>query len=58
MTRARYGWLAGIAGAAFATWWWRGRTTTRQITNRREADRGETIYRNTPEPSGLGGGPA
>jgi hypothetical protein len=58
MTRARYGLLAGIAGAAFATWWWRGRSTARQITNRREADRGETIYRNTPEPSGLGGGPS
>jgi len=55
MTRSRYGMLAGIAGAAFAAWWWRGRTTARRIDT--GSDRGEVIFRNTPEPSGLGGGP-
>ena len=55
MTRSRYGLLAGLAGAAFAAWWWRrrgaGHATTVKDTY------GETIYRNTPEPTGLGGGP-
>jgi hypothetical protein len=54
MTRSRYGLLAGLAGAAFA-WWWRHRGTHRQSASRDTY--GETIYRNTPEPSGLGGGP-
>jgi hypothetical protein len=57
MTRARYGLLAGIAGAAFATWWYRGRSAARQLTGI-NSSRGETIYRNTPEPTGLGGGPS
>jgi len=46
--------LAGIAGAAFAAWWWRGRSAHRFDMH---SDRGEVIFRNTPEPSGLGGGP-
>jgi len=57
MTRSRYGMLAGIAGAAFAAWWWRGRSAARQMVSA-APDRGEVIFRNTPEPSGLGGGPS
>ena len=56
MTRSRYGMLAGIAGAAFAAWWWRGRTAARQAVDATR-ERGEVIFRNTPEPTGLGGGP-
>jgi hypothetical protein len=56
MTTSRYGILAGIASAAFATWWWRRRASLRHGTKERDTY-GETIYRNTPEPSGLGGGP-
>jgi hypothetical protein len=48
--------LAGIAGAAFAAWWWRGRTAARQALDATR-ERGEVIFRNTPEPTGLGGGP-
>ena len=55
MTKSRYGMLAGIAGAAFAAWWWRGRNAARQLDT--SVSRGETIFRNTPTPSGLGGGP-
>jgi hypothetical protein len=55
MTTSRYGLLAGLASAAFATWWWRRRSATR-ITTPRDTY-GETIYSNTPEPTGLGGGP-
>jgi hypothetical protein len=54
MTRTRIGMLAGIAGAAaMGAWWWRRRTPARRTTS----DRGEVIFRNTPEPTGLGGGP-
>jgi hypothetical protein len=56
MTRSRYGMLAGIAGAALAAWWWRGRSAAREAVGAMH-DRGEVIFRNTPEPSGLGGGP-
>jgi hypothetical protein len=55
MSKSRYGMLAGIAGAAFAAWWWRGRTAARRIDTGNS--RGETVFRNTPVPSGLGGGP-
>ena len=56
MNRSQYGMLAGIASAALATWWWRGRQAARRIdTGSRQ--RGEVIYRSTPEPTGLGGGP-
>jgi len=49
MTRSRYGMLAGIAGAAFAAWWWNRRdSVTRSLS---EAGRGETIFSNTPIPS-------
>ena len=57
MTRSRYGMLAGMAGAAFAAWWWRGRSAARQLVSAK-SDRGEVIFRNTPEPTGLGGGPS
>jgi hypothetical protein len=56
ITRSRYGILAGIASAAFATWWWRRRASRRHAGMEHDTY-GETIYRNTPEPSGLGGGP-
>ena len=55
MSKSRYGMLAGIAGATVAEWWWRGRSVARRIDT--SGSRGETIYRNTPTPSGLGGGP-
>ena len=55
MTRSRYGLLAGLAGAAFAAWWWRSRSAQHGPAGRDTY--GETIYRNTPEPTGLGGGP-
>jgi hypothetical protein len=55
MTRSRYGMLAGIAGAAIAAWWWRGRNASRRTDTGRS--RGEVIFRSTPEPTGLGGGP-
>jgi len=57
MTRSRYGLLAGIAGAAFATWWWRGHKGARRLSTNGTHERGEVIFSNTPEPSGLGGGP-
>ena len=47
MTKTRYGILAGIAGAAFATWWYRFRPEVETTPAR---DRGETIFRNTPQP--------
>jgi hypothetical protein len=52
MNRRRYGWIAGVAGAALAAWYWRGR---RQNANRMASgDRGEVIFRNTPVPSSEG----
>jgi hypothetical protein len=44
MTR-RYGLLAGIAGAAFAAWWFRRDYVVRGMS---EAARGETIFSNAP----------
>jgi hypothetical protein len=58
MTRSRFGLLAGIAGAAFATWWWRRRDAMISGMSHAGHERGEVIFRNTPEPSGLGGGPS
>jgi hypothetical protein len=39
--------LAGIAGAALAAWWWRRRNdwVARGMS---QADRGETIFTNSP----------
>jgi hypothetical protein len=51
MTRSRYGLIAGIAGAAFAAWWWRRRGAG-QMTDGRE--RGEVIFHNHPIPSSEG----
>jgi hypothetical protein len=51
MTRGRYGLIAGIAGAALAAWYWRGRHRGDEMTGR---DRGETIFSNTPVPSSEG----
>jgi hypothetical protein len=45
MTRSRYGMIAGIAGAAFAAWWWnRQRTAGRASAGRK----GEVIFHNHP----------
>ena len=56
MTRSQYGLLAGLAGAGAAfAWWWRRRGTHGHVAA--PDTYGETIYRNTPEPTGLGGGP-
>ena len=55
MTRSQYGLLAGLAGAALAAWWWNRRETNGD--NGPRDTYGETIYRNAPEPTGLGGGP-
>lgn len=51
MTRSRYGMIAGIAGAALATWWWRRRHGTDYIArgmSKAGHDRGETIFTNSP----------
>ena len=50
MTRARYGLLAGIAGAAFAAWYWRGHRRN-NVAAGGARDRGEVIFSNTPVPS-------
>jgi len=55
MTKSRFGFLAGVAGAAFA-WWWRSRSNPRSGATYANP-RGETIYRNSPDVTGLGGGP-
>lgn len=51
MTRGRYGLLAGIAGAALAAWYWRGRHRGQEAPG---LERGETFFRNTPVPSSEG----
>jgi hypothetical protein len=38
--------LAGIAGAALATWWWRRRDSVARGMS--SAGRGETIFSNSP----------
>jgi hypothetical protein len=45
MNRSRFGILAGIAGAAFATWWWRARAGSPAAPTH---ERGEVIFRNAP----------
>jgi hypothetical protein len=45
MTR-KYGLLAGIAGAAFAAWWWRRRDYVARGMS--DSGRGETIFSNAP----------
>jgi len=47
LSRKQYGWLAGIAGAAFATWWLRRGDAARQL-NDAASNRGETIFSNHP----------
>ncbi len=49
MTKSRYGLLAGLAGAAFAAWWWHGRTdwVARKMSSA-SSNHGHTIYRNSP----------
>jgi hypothetical protein len=54
-TSQQYGMWAALAGAVFAALWWR-RGGPRHGTAARDTY-GETIYSNTPEPTGLGGGP-
>jgi hypothetical protein len=49
MMRSKFGFLAGIAGAALATWWFRNR----QISSMGSTighEKGEVIFRNTPLP--------
>jgi hypothetical protein len=48
MTKSRYGLLAGIAGAAFATWWYRRTDWVARKMSSSSSDRGETIFSNTP----------
>jgi hypothetical protein len=48
MNRSRYGMLAGIAGAAFATWWLRKRRMAGRSSWMSEAERGEVIFSNAP----------
>jgi hypothetical protein len=45
MNRNRFGILAGIAGAAFATWWFRRRN---QMSATSASERGEVIFSNSP----------
>ena len=47
MNRNRFGILAGIAGAAFATWWLRHRRA--QTSMGSASDRGEVIFSNAPQ---------
>jgi hypothetical protein len=47
LTKSQYGWLAGLAGAAFATWWWRRGERSRDA-RASLAGRGETIFSNSP----------
>lgn len=47
MTKKRYGLIAGIAGAAFATWWMRRRRSVRGLSQMSQ-DRGDVIYSNSP----------
>ena len=49
MTKSRYGFIAGIAGAAFAAWWYR--RSHRSQAHHHPHERGEVIFRNTPEPA-------
>jgi len=46
MKRTRLGILAGIAGAAFATWWMRRQRANLWTTS--SSDRGEVIFSNAP----------
>jgi hypothetical protein len=47
LTRPRFGLLGGLlVGAAMAWWQWRQRSSLPPFS-----DRGETIFRNTPQPS-------
>jgi hypothetical protein len=51
MTKRRYGMLAGIAGAAFAAWWYSRRDSlARRMSQstRAGANHGEVIFRNSP----------
>ena len=50
MSKTRYGMLAGIAGAAFAGWWWRHRRSSEHIND----ERGEVIFTNSPRASEIG----
>ena len=51
MTRSHYGWIAGIAGAALAAWYWRGRQARRSAD---ASDKGEVIFSNSPVASSEG----
>ena len=50
MTRSRFGILAGIAGAALATWWFRHRQmgSMRSVGSTTAHEKGEVIFTNTP----------
>ncbi len=51
MTKKRYGMLAGIAGAAFAAWWYSRRDSVAQRMSRSTqtgSNHGQVIFRNTP----------
>jgi hypothetical protein len=48
MTRSRYGFLAGIAGAALASWWLTKLRMELRANRRSLAERGEVIFSNTP----------
>ena len=47
MTRSRFGILAGIAGAALATWWFRNRQMS-SMGSTTGHEKGEVIFTNTP----------
>ena len=46
MTRSRYGLIVGVAGAAFAAWWWRSRHN--QDFQTPSQLKSEVIFSNTP----------
>ena len=51
MTKARYGIIAGIAGAALAAWWW---NRNRGAAWQSSSGRGQVIFHNHPIPSSEG----
>ena len=48
MTKRQYGYIAGLAGAAFAAWKYFGRRGTIAEQMSASRSRGEVIYRNDP----------
>jgi len=48
MNRKHYGFIAGIASAMAAAWWWSRRDAVAQGMSDASHERGETIFSNSP----------